>query len=89
MKKLNCWEFMKCGRDPQGAQAAQWGVCPASTHSSTDGFNSGKNGGRICWSVAGTLCSTIQGKFAKTVTSCLECEFYIRVMKEELSADVR
>ncbi|MGD8654719.1 MAG: hypothetical protein PVG28_01325, partial [Desulfobacterales bacterium] len=55
-KKINCWEFMKCGREPGGAKAAEYGTCIAATDSSYAGINTGKNAGRICWAVAGTCC---------------------------------
>ncbi len=56
-KKLNCWEYMKCGREPGGEKADELGICPAAADSSFDGLNRGKNAGRICWAVAGTFCS--------------------------------
>ena len=45
--KLNCWEFMKCGRQPGGEKVDELGVCPASIEPRTDGTNSGKMGGRV------------------------------------------
>ncbi|MBI4669567.1 MAG: hypothetical protein HY747_10385 [Elusimicrobia bacterium] len=83
-KKLNCWEFKKCGREPGGANVESMGICPASTEKSCDGFNGGKNGGRICWAAAGTFCGgKVQGIFAKKVSVCLECNFFQQVVKEE------
>jgi len=29
MKKYNCWEFKKCGREPGGEKADRLGICPA------------------------------------------------------------
>ena len=55
-KKLNCWEFMGCKRQPGGTGAAEKGTCIAAMDSSYDGINSGENAGRICWAVAGTCC---------------------------------
>jgi len=26
---MNCWEFMKCGREKGGAKATDLGICPA------------------------------------------------------------
>jgi hypothetical protein len=44
----------------------------------------GKNGGRACWVVAGTLCGgEVQGKFAAKFGSCERCDFYDSVRKEE------
>jgi eukaryotic-like serine/threonine-protein kinase len=77
MKPTNCWEIMKCGREPGGKNVAEFGVCPAAKDSSFDGINTGKNGGRICWAVAGTFCGgEIQGTFAEKRTSCIGCNFY-------------
>jgi hypothetical protein len=46
--RLNCWEFLKCGREPGGEKADRLGICPAAADASFDGINSGKCGGRIC-----------------------------------------
>jgi hypothetical protein len=82
--KRNCWEFKKCGREPGGAKATEFGVCPAATEVRLTGKNSGKNGGRACWAIAGTLCGgKVQGAFAAKVASCLACDFYTEVGKEE------
>ncbi|MFQ6103383.1 MAG: two-CW domain-containing protein [Candidatus Glassbacteria bacterium] len=83
-RRLNCWEFKKCGREPGGENVAELGVCPASIDSSCDGLNGGKNGGRICWSIAGTLCEGItEGTFARKFETCMECDFFMKVMGEE------
>ncbi len=52
--KQNCWEYNKCGREPSGINTAKLGICPATTNTSANGFNGGKNGGRICWTIAFT-----------------------------------
>ncbi|GBE37662.1 MAG TPA: hypothetical protein ENH31_07860 [Nitrospirae bacterium] len=83
-KKINCWEFKKCGREPGGAKVGDLGVCSATTEIRANGVNEGKNAGRACWAVAGTLCGgVIQGTFAMKLGNCLKCEFYRLVMKEE------
>ena len=56
MARQNCWEFFGCGRETGGEKVRELGECPASTDASADGLNNGKNAGRICWAVAGTLC---------------------------------
>jgi hypothetical protein len=82
--KLNCWEYKKCGREPGGINAIKLGVCPASIETRVDGMNSGKNGGRVCWAVSGTLCGgKVQGTFAAKCTKCLYCDFYKLVFQEE------
>ncbi len=60
------------------------GVCPAATDSKVDGLNGGRNGGRVCWAVAGTFCGgEVQGTFAEKRSSCLSCEVYSIVRHEE------
>jgi eukaryotic-like serine/threonine-protein kinase len=82
--KLNCWEFKKCGREPGGAKAVELGICPASTDIRFHGTHTGKNAGRSCWIVSGTLCKgELQGEFAKKYKNCLECDFYKSVRTEE------
>jgi hypothetical protein len=84
MLKLNCWEIKKCGREPGGSKADEMGVCPAAAEESVDGINNGKNGGRICWAIAGTFCGgQVQGNFAKKQVSCMSCEVFKRVKEEE------
>jgi hypothetical protein len=63
---LNCWEFMKCGREAGGENAMTLGVCPAYP-----------NHGRRCATVAGTFCEgIIQGTFASKGAQCEACEYY-------------
>ena len=84
MSKLNCWEHKKCGREPYGAKSKEFGVCPASTEARLDSVHEGKNGGRSCWIVAGSLCGgEIQGSFAQKFHNCRDCDFYGAVKKEE------
>lgn len=84
MKKLNCWEFKKCGREPGGENASSLGVCPAATRIILKGINCGTNSGRVCWVVAGTMCGgDVQGTFAQKCASCEQCDFYLLVQEEE------
>lgn len=84
MALQNCWEFKHCGREVGGAKAAELGVCPAATDTSVDGLNSGKNGGRICWIIAGTVCDgEVQGTFAQKIPACMACDFFKKVKAEE------
>jgi hypothetical protein len=86
--KQNCWEFKKCGREPGGSNVDELGACPASTETKVDGVHGGKNAGRCCWAVAGTLCcegKVEQGTSAMKSRNCLECDFYKNVQKEEKS----
>ncbi len=82
--KINCWEYMNCGRHPGGGKAAELGVCPASIDESYDGINDGDMGGRICWAVAGTCCGNeVQGTYAQKRKSCISCPFYKTVQEQE------
>ena len=83
-EEQNCWEFKKCGRQPGGSKASELGTCPAATDKSCSGINGGKNGGRMCWAVTGTLCGgKVQGSFAQKRLSCTSCLFFAKVKEEE------
>jgi len=84
--KENCWEFKNCGNLG----------CPTRTDETLNGIHGGTNGGRACWTVAGTLCvhrkrrrneggapAEPRGIFAKELANCSECDFYRRVEREE------
>jgi hypothetical protein len=82
--KKNCWEVMKCGRQPGGESVDDLGVCPAATFADFDKVNCGHNGGRVCWAVAGTFCKgSVQGVFATKIESCIKCPFFKQVATEE------
>lgn len=84
MKKINCWEFKKCGRQLGGEKAFELGVCPASTHAEFDGIHDGTHAGRVCWVIAGTMChDRVQGTFAQKYKNCGVCDFYRLVREEE------
>jgi len=84
MPKSNCWESKKCGREPGGARVSELGVCPAAAETSVNAVNGGKNGGRCCWVIAGTLCGgKVQGSFAMKLANCVLCDFYKKVNEEE------
>jgi len=83
-ERLNCWEHKRCGREPGGPRAAERGICPAATDSTFDGINGGKNAGRFCWAVTGTLCDDqIQGDLEKKLGDCQRCSVFRRVKYEE------
>jgi eukaryotic-like serine/threonine-protein kinase len=84
MDKVNCWEFMKCGREYGGARENELTVCPAFTETRVNGMHGGKNGGRVCWAIAGTLClGQVRGTYAGKMSNCLECSFYMMVKDQE------
>ncbi|MBI5409638.1 MAG: hypothetical protein HZA14_09765 [Nitrospirae bacterium] len=82
-RKTNCWEFTKCGREPGGANADELGVCLTSIYTQFDGINGGKNGGRVCWAISGTLCNgNVQGALAEKQSYCMACGFYKKLLDE-------
>lgn len=83
-QKINCWEYVGCGREFGGENIFEQGVCRTSIDISADGINGGKNGGRICWSVSGTFCEErMNGSYAKKILSCRSCDFFRTVREEE------
>jgi hypothetical protein len=69
---------MNCGPEPNGRNMTELGICPAATDDNSKSINKGKNGGRFCWTVAGTQCDgEIQGTFAKKFENCLKYKFYL------------
>jgi hypothetical protein len=84
MTKKNCWEVMKCGREPGGKNAEELGGCPAATEKRLEGVHGGRKAGRACWVVAGTFCEgAVQGTFAQKYHDCSVCEFYRQVRRDE------
>lgn len=82
--KPNCWEVKHCGREPGGANAERDGVCPATLEVRLNGVHGGKNAGRSCWIVGGTLCEgEVQGTHALKFGFCEKCGFYKQVQQEE------
>jgi hypothetical protein len=83
-KKINCWEFKKCGREPGGVKVHELGVCPATNESKLNGVHEGENSGRTCWAIAGSMCGgKIQGSFAQKYGNCVICDFFKKVKEEE------
>ncbi len=79
---MNCWEYMKCGREAGGSKVAEMGVCPAYPAN-----------GHTCARIAGTFCGgKVMGTFALKLNSCTRCEFYrseFYVTKDQLACDQR
>lgn len=89
MDKINCWEYKKCGREPGGENVDKLGVCIAAKEHAVNGIHGGKNGGRACWAIAGTLCEDeVQGTFARKFQDCIRCDFFKKVMEEEGNAAI-
>jgi hypothetical protein len=88
MRKINCWEFKKCGRQPGGHKVKELGICPASVETRANGIHGGKNGGRCCWAVLATNCSggvVAETRFSQKLAECINCEFYKNTFKEEFN----
>lgn len=84
MGKQNCWEFMRCGRQPGGEKIQQLGECPTVRTFAAHGLNDGINGGRSCWVIAGTYChGKVQGTFVDKIRGCAACDFFHQVHGEE------
>jgi hypothetical protein len=82
--KKNCWELIFCGREPNGTNVDELGVCPAAIDTLHDKKSNGENGGRYCWRIAGTMCGgKIQGEWATKIADCHACKFYQFVEKQE------
>jgi len=83
-KKLNCWEFMQCGRGPGDPESETKGLCPVAREYRLEGVHDGRFSGRACWVVAGTFCGgKAQGTYAKKHKACRSCAFYQLVLTEE------
>jgi hypothetical protein len=84
MLKKNCWEATNCGRETGGKNVDELGICPASRETAVDGLNDGKNGGRVCWAVPGTLCDgEVQYFETQKWGKCRRCAFFWKVHREE------
>lgn len=85
--KKNCWESKNCGRETGGKNVSSLGVCPAAIDTRLDGVHGGKNSGRACYMIAGTLCGgKVQGTYGAKYKNCEACDFYKTVREEEGSA---
>ncbi|HEY4716662.1 MAG TPA: hypothetical protein VII00_06115 [bacterium] len=90
MTRKNCWEILKCGLEPGGQNADKRGVCPAAIATALSGVNSGRNGGRVCWAVAGTMCNgEIQRSFEDKEFMCLDCAVFKKILKDEGLKQIR
>jgi hypothetical protein len=82
--RKNCWEIMKCGREPDAENVNKPSICPAAVSGDYDGMNKGRYRGRFCWAVTGTLCDgEVQGTHAKKLMDCIQCEFLKCVNEQE------
>jgi len=83
---VNCWEFMKCGKEPREGRVGGNGGCPITGNRELWGRNRGLYAGRSCWKVLGTLCGgTVQTSYAEKMRDCAHCNFFRQVKCEEAS----
>lgn len=84
LRKLNCWEFKLCERQPGGLKEKELGTCSAALETKSNKVNGGVNGGRYCWKVKDSLCEfQLHGTFALEQDICKNCDFYKLVQTEE------
>ena len=82
---MNCWEFKKCGREPDGENVSVFGGCPVPVAIGFDGINNGKNGGRSCWIIRESACEQIMRKCCvQELIECRQCGFYASVKKRRV-----
>lgn len=75
---------MKCGRELEGSNVEEFGICPVAQEQRLNNVNQGENAGRVCWAVAGTMCfGYVHGTFAQKIGDCLLCNFFELVKNEE------
>lgn len=83
-QKRNCWQVMNCGREEGGQRAGRNGACPASIETRLHAIHGGRNAGRACWTVDGTLCRDGRPDDITMKTSfCRTCDFYRILLREE------
>lgn len=83
----NCWEKMQCGREPGGAREAKLGTCPVAEFVMADGFLGGKNGGRACIFIVGSLAPAERANTCTHLVNharreCFQCDFF-RALKRK------
>lgn len=84
LRKQNCWEAKRCGREPGGMRANEFGVCPAAAYEQADGYCGGMNGGRGCAFIVGNFGSrALPGTHRDPTKNCLACSFYRTLRVEE------
>ena len=82
--RMNCWEYMASGRHRDGSGKEGCSQCPVPQMTNYDGINGGRNGGRACWIITGTLGDRdVQMTFSHKLATCLKCNVYIAIKEEE------
>ncbi|MBF0341224.1 MAG: hypothetical protein HQL95_09735 [Magnetococcales bacterium] len=83
----NCWEKNQCGREPGGSKEGKLGTCPVATFALADGFLGGKNGGRACIFIVGSLApagrfNTCESLANRSDRDCFQCAFFNTMKKK-------
>jgi hypothetical protein len=87
LQTINCWEFLHCERQLGGRKAEEFGVCPTALEEKLHGVHGGKNGGRACWLIEGTMCGgKVEGAFSQKYGTCEKCDFFRTVRNKERPA---
>jgi hypothetical protein len=69
--------------EPEGIFSKIYGECPIPKMMKYDGANGGTGAGRICWMAANSLSRNKKIVCRNNRVSCMQCEFYLRVQREE------
>ncbi len=82
-RRENCWEVRDCGRTERGKDGTP--PCAVVLARHANGVNSGVNGGRVCWSIVGSLCSDrkVASDLSGEQSNCTTCGFFQQVWDEE------
>jgi len=82
--KINCWEFHGCDVEPISDYVIDFRVCAATWTEEMHGVHGGKNAGRACWAVVGSMCGLHNSdRTCMHAATCEECDFYKLVREEE------
>jgi hypothetical protein len=81
--KKNCWDIMECGREVNGRNVDESGVCPVATDDELTAANSGSCGGRACWKVKVKVGNLMIPNWSHPEKDCLTCSVFHIVRKEE------
>ena len=83
VSKKNCWDLMGCGREVDGENANELGICPAAMDQELTAANSGSCGGRACWKVRVKVGNKTIPQWSHPEKDCLTCSVFQMVRKEE------
>lgn len=83
-KRQNCWEFWEYDLRKSLTESPTCRKCPAVVDMRLDGVHGGRNAGRACWVVPGTLCGgELHGEYQEKKKTCMSCDFFRSVRSHE------